>query len=180
MKPMLALLALLLPCSALPAQPLWQVDSSSVTFQIKNAGLPVRGSFGGLEADVRFDPDAPERSSIQASVDASTVETGINLRNKHLQKRDYFNVHLHPRIRMESAHLAHAEAGGYRATFRLFIKDIEQEVAMPFTYTPHERGATLDGRFTLDRLDFELGKESRILADEVEVLITVVISRHEP
>lgn len=180
MKPAILCLALLGQCGVLHAQPRWQVDSAAVTFEVINAGLPVHGSVAGLEADVRFDPDAPERSAILASVDASTVDTGIGLRNRHLRKRDYFHVDRHPRIRMESVQLEKSGADAYSGTFLLDLKGIQREVPVPFTFTPRGSGGTFAGSFTIDRLDFGLGDPSLILADDVTVHLTVEVSRMDP
>jgi polyisoprenoid-binding protein YceI len=39
-------------------------------FQIKNLGFNTGGNIGGLVADINFDKDKPENSSIEATVDA--------------------------------------------------------------------------------------------------------------
>lgn len=171
---------LLLPLAS-RAQPRWHVESASITFTIKNAGLPVGGSFEGLEADLRFDPAQPERSTMVASIDASTVRTGIGLRDRHLRKRDYFDVERHPRIRMTCMRIEKAQDGVFRGRFRLQIKEFTQEVTMPFTFTftAHGRGGRLVGDFTLNRLDFGLGEQSLILADVVTVRLAVDVKPAE-
>ena len=70
-------------------QHIWIVDSSSVSFQIRNAGINVDGTFDGLEAEINFDPKKLKNSKIVASVDAASVDTGIRIRNNHLRKSDY-------------------------------------------------------------------------------------------
>jgi polyisoprenoid-binding protein YceI len=110
MKRFLIYTTLVIP-AVLHAQPTWDVEQASILFEIKNAGFPVLGSFEELEADIRFDPDQPARSAFTASVDASTVRTGIRLRDRHLQMHDYFDVANHPRIHMECVRIEEAEAG---------------------------------------------------------------------
>lgn len=165
--------------ASLRAQPLWQVDSASITFEIKNAGLPVHGSFAGLEADVRFDPDHLERSVIVASIDCSTVNSGIELRNRHLRKHDYFDVDHYPRIRMEAVHMEKNEPGKFSGTFVLELKGIRKEISMPFTLSRRAQSATLAGAFTINRLDYAIGEPSVILADEVVVHVSLEISPAE-
>jgi len=180
MKPAVPFLMLLTLCEALHAQPQWQVDSASVAFEITNAGLPVHGTFAGLEADVRFDPDDPAHSAILASVDASTVDAGIGLRNKHLRKRDYFYVNRYPRIRVESMHIEQAGADAYLGTFLLDVKGVQREVAVPFTFTSHDRNGRLSGTFTINRLDFGVGESSLILANDVTLSVILDVSRQDP
>jgi polyisoprenoid-binding protein YceI len=172
LRPLLSCCMLLIPL-ALRAQPKWHVATASVTFEIKNAGLPVQGSFEGLEADLRFDPAQPTRSRIIASVDAATVTSGIRLRDKHLRGRDYFDVAHYPRIHLECVRIEKAEGKALRGRFRLQIKDVAQEVTMPLTFTRAEHGGRLAGHFRINRLDFGLGEKSLILADTVTVRLAV-------
>lgn len=180
MKSVIFLLILPALCGVLHAQSRWQVDSASVAFEITNAGLPVRGSFAGLDADVRFDPDDPAHSLIVASIDAATVNTGIGLRNRHLLKRDYFHVDQHPRIRMVSERIERSDFDAYSGTFLLEIKGIQRDVTVPFTFTHNSPSGTFEGSFMVDRLDFGLGKSSLILADDVTVHLTVEVSKIAP
>lgn len=169
---------LLLP-AAVQAQPQWQVEAATVTFEIVNAGWPVQGSFEGLEADLRFDPLHPEDGTIAASIDAATVRTGIGLRDKHLRKPDYFHVAHYPRIYMQANRISKTRDGRYEGVFALRIKDTEQEVTVPFSFRATRDTATLEGTFTINRLDFGLGVPSRILSEEVVVHIALEVSaRH--
>ena len=106
----------------------WEVKTAAIKFEINNAGFPVSGSFSGLEADIHFDPKRPEKGSILASVDATTIDTGIDLRNKHLKKGDYFDVENYPRISMTSVSMKKIDKGAYQGVFKVQIKDLSKEV----------------------------------------------------
>jgi polyisoprenoid-binding protein YceI len=169
---LLLLLLLLIPCQppSFPAFGQSAIEESAVTFQINNAGITVEGSLEGLEADISFDPLHPEQGQIKASVPVNTIRTGIGLRDKHLQKPDYFDAARHPRILLSSKSLRKTGKGKYEGTFTLNIKGIEREVVVPFTVSPVNE---FNGKFRVNRLDFGLGKESLVLSDEVEVAIRV-------
>lgn len=155
------------------AQPVrWQVDSAAVSFQIRNFGLPVRGSFASLEADVRFDPEHPETGTLRGTIDAATIRTGIALRDRHLKGRDYFHVEEYGSIELRSVRLWRVEAG-YAGTFRLRIRDVEREVEVPFRFEVLGSTARISGSLTLDRLDYGVGRRSRILANEVTVHVVL-------
>jgi polyisoprenoid-binding protein YceI len=153
----------------------WAVDTASVTFEIRNAGLPVRGSFGGLEATVCFDPDEPAAGSIVASIDPATIDTGIGLRDRHLARRGYFEVAKYGRIQMRSVRLDRA-AAGYTGTFALRIRDVEREVEIPFTFEGSGANARIAGSLDLNRLDWGIGKESLILSDDVTITVELTLS----
>lgn len=175
MKWIAFLFILLMQGTALWAQQ-WEVHSASVKFEINNAGFPVVGSLSGLEADIHFDPKRPEKGNIMASVDAATIDTGIALRNKHLKKRDYFDVEKYPRITLTSVSMKKIEKGTYQGIFTVQIKDLSKEVPLRFSLTEGRSNAKLAGYFQLNRLDFSLGEESIILADDVKVLLELEVS----
>lgn len=80
------------------AQHYTPIDSlGSVKFVIKNFGVSVEGTLQGLRGDIFIDTAYPENSYFTIQLNANTIDTGINLRNKHLKKEDYLlskNFHL--------------------------------------------------------------------------------------
>ena len=174
--PIVFLVALHAGPTRLFAQTLWRVQAASVTFEIRNAGFPVRGSFEGPVAEVCFDPLRPEAGRLAGTVDPATIDTGIGIRDRHLRRRDYFAVESYPAIEATSIRLWKAPEG-YAGTFVLRIRDVEREIEIPFEFEPAGGGARLSGRFTLDRLDYGLGKPSLILADDVGVEVVLDLAR---
>jgi polyisoprenoid-binding protein YceI len=177
MKLLSGLLLLLmgyLPLSQqMPEQSL--IEESQITFQIKNAGITVNGTLEGLQADIQLDPLHPEQAHIEASIPVSTIRTGIALRDKHLQKPDYFEAQKYPHILMRSKTIRKTGKGHYEGVFTLTIKDIEREVLLPFSLSANKE---LKGKLQVNRLDFGLGQESLVLANEVEISIVVKLN-HE-
>lgn len=163
-----------LACAApLAAQvPAWQVDTATVAFEIRNAGLPVHGSFDRVDAHVCFDPVRPEASSLSGTIDPATIRTGIGLRDRHLQRRGWFEVEKYGAIEMRSSRLRRTHTG-YAGTFTLRIRDVERDVELPFTFVREDDGARIAGELTIDRLDYGLGKPSIILADDVTIRVEV-------
>lgn len=145
-----------------------QVQAAAVHFRIINAGLTVDGSLMGLAATGQFDPAHLELANVQASVPVNTIQTGISLRDKHLQKPDYFDAEKYPAIIMQSISFRKTGRAQYEGTFRLTMKGISHEVKLPFTVSLTQE---FKGEFRINRLDFNLGKPSIILANDV--LITI-------
>ena len=161
----LLLLGWLLPM-ARPARA--QAAESAVRFQIKNAGLTVDGSFSGLTASVSFDAAHPEQARIEGSVPVSSISTGIGLRDKHLQKPDYFDAVKYPTIALQAKRVRATGRGQYEGMFALTMKGVTREVKMPFTVSATRE---FRGQLTLNRLDFGIGKKSFLLADNVLISI---------
>src|SRR4051812_30684356 len=71
----------------------WVIDpqASQVKFVIKNMGLNVDGTFGGLKGTIFFDEQNLKNSNVEVSVDVNTINTGIKKRDKDLMDEKYFN-----------------------------------------------------------------------------------------
>ncbi len=57
----------------------WRIDPlhSSAQFSVRHMTIStVRGQFGGVKGTVLFDPKNPAASSVEATIDCSTVNTG--------------------------------------------------------------------------------------------------------
>jgi polyisoprenoid-binding protein YceI len=172
----LAVVALFFAAAPVAAQapvaraPAWQVAAASVTFEVRNAGLSVHGSFDGAHVRICFDPARPERSSLSGEIDPGTIRTGIGLRDRHLQRHGWFDVAKYGWIEMRSKRLWRT-ATGFAGAFTLRIRDVERSVEVPFVFERSGEDARLAGELTIDRLDYGLGKPSVILSDEVAVRV---------
>lgn len=176
-KNIISLMLLAVSLSAMAQTP-WKPITASVTFKIKNAGLMVDGSFGGLVAAIKFDDANYEKGYIAASIDASTINTGIDLRNKHLRnKEQYFDVAKYPKISIQSTAISKDKDGTYKGTFKLTIKDVTKTIVIPFTYVESGNNATFKAAFTIDRRDYNVGGSSWTMADNVAIAIVINASK---
>ena len=63
----------------------------------------VKGAFTGVKGTVQYDPDAPETSSVQVDIDASTINTLDPTRDTHLKSADFLDAAQFPVITFKSA-----------------------------------------------------------------------------
>lgn len=167
----LCIILLWLPASLISQH--WIMDSSRISFKIKNAGLVVNGSFSGVELQCIFDPRDLGNALISASVDASTIYTGIRIRDKHLCRPDYFDIAVFPRISMISQDIQKSEPSEFLGNFSLSLKGKQDQVSFPFTYRQQGKQALLEGSFEIDRRDYDIGGQSILLDDTVTVEIWI-------
>src|ERR1700734_4213237 len=96
------LAALLLTGASALAQPsTWTIDKnhSQVNFAVSHMGVStVRGSISGVTGTVVWDDKDPTKSSVEATIDATTVSTNNDRRDKHLKSPDFFNVEKYPTL----------------------------------------------------------------------------------
>src|ERR1700743_2024582 len=133
MKHLLFLLSALLMTNFLFAQYKPVDQRSQVKFVIKNFGFAVDGSFKGLQGAIDIDSGNLAGASIDVSIDASSVNTGNNMRDDHLKGASYFAVTTYPRIRLAATKITLEKPGTYLFTGNLTIKDKTKEISFPFT-----------------------------------------------
>jgi len=154
----------------------WTPTTGSVVFHIKNAGITVDGKFSGLAASIQFDENDLANSSIYASVKSTTLNTGMDKRDEHLRKAEYFDVANHPKIEMRSTSITKSD-NGYDSQFDVTIKGTTKNISMPFTFVKSENTGKFYGSLTLDRLDFNIGESGFILSDDVKLEITLNVKQ---
>jgi polyisoprenoid-binding protein YceI len=173
MKTILTILIVLIAPCFIAAQTPWKVKKSSVTFTIKNAGLIVKGTLGGLIADIKFEPTNYLKSSIEASVDVNTINTGIDLRNSDLKKEKYFNASKYPKIVLKSTSFTKEKGGTFKGLFKLTIKGVAKDVTIPFSCNKSAKMAVFNGSFMINRRDYAVGGKSLTMSDDVNISIVV-------
>jgi polyisoprenoid-binding protein YceI len=142
-----------------------------ISFIIKNAGLKLNGFMEGLEGFIIMDSKNESLIKIEGTIDPNTIQTGINLRDKHLKRADYFSVKEFPKIHMTSTSITKKGKGKYIGNFDLVIRDIKKNIAIPFTLSSKNNVYALTAEFSINRLDFNLGESSTILSDNVTIKI---------
>ncbi len=144
----------------------WSIDSpnSKVNFTIVNMGMNVEGTFQNAKGNINFDPNDLGNSSINASVETATVNTGITMRDNHLKKYDYFDVEKYPEITFQSTSIE-ASGDSYVVVGDFTIRDVTKSVRIPFTFNNN----TFIGSFSVNRLDYGVGESSWVMKSDVKI-----------
>jgi polyisoprenoid-binding protein YceI len=148
-----------------------------VEFRIENAGIEVSGIFEHVSVEINFDERKLDESTIIAKARPKDIRTGIPIRDKHLQKSDYFHTDKFPEITLTST--LFKKIGRYKilGTFTLTIKGFRKEITIPFNIVHEGNATTYSGSFEINRLDFGLGEESLILDKRVKVFLMARIEK---
>lgn len=175
MKPLFTSILILFVNLAI-AQQLKPVDEGSeVSFKIKNFGINVSGTFTGLKGKITFNPDSLPASEFDVTVDTKTINTGIDQRDNHLRKEEYFDAEKHPTIHFISTKITTSTNKEYLFVFgKLTIKDVTKEVSFPFKATKQGEDYVFEGDFKINRRDYTVGGGSITMADELTVNLKVV------
>ncbi len=168
------MIALLLFIAALNIQSSINTAASTVNFEIDNFGIKtVKGSFAQLEGEVIFNANDPAKSSFSACVNAATVNTGNRKRDEHLRGDNFFNTDVHPSICFTSTGVRKTTLG-WVASGQLTLLNTTKEILIPFTFNEN----SIDGQFTIRRLDYGLGANTGTftVGDEVRIAVHCVLN----
>ena len=110
----------------------------------------VRGSFNEFEGSGRFDQETPSASSVELTIQATSVDTRNPDRDAHLRSNDFFDMEHYPTITFRSTAAEHVEGATYRLTGDLTIKGTTKPVSIDFDF----EGAATDP-FGNQRIGFE-------------------------
>jgi polyisoprenoid-binding protein YceI len=157
----------------------WNVDTAKakVSFTVKGPFGVVHGNFTGLKADIKFNEKDLAGSSISASVDAKTVNTGIGLRNHDLRsKEEWLNTDKYPQISFHSKKIEKSGTG-YRASGELTLKGVTKPTDITFTFTNSGNGGLFKGQFTVNREEFNVGKKGGSVGSVITIGLDVPVKQ---
>ena len=82
----------------------WVFDPaySTVEFAVRNLWYTVHGRFRVVEGSIMLDQSDLRQSSVDATIKASSIDTGNKRRDTHLQSRDFLDTGRFPDIRFRS------------------------------------------------------------------------------
>ncbi|MGY6502190.1 MAG: YceI family protein [Acidimicrobiales bacterium] len=117
----------------IPAPGRFEIDISHSTLQFVARHLmvsKVRGRFGTYSGTIVV-ADDPLASSVEVTIDPSTVDTGDEGRDGHLVSADFFDVENHPTITFTSTGLRHVKGSQFEVDGELTVRGVTRSVTIP-------------------------------------------------
>lgn len=114
----------------------WQIDPkhSSAQFAVTHLMIStVRGEFHQVNGTVVVDDSDLSKSSVNVTIDTSTVDTREPDRDKHLMSPDFFDVAKYPTMTFKSTKVESAGPGELKVTGDLTIRGVAKQVVLEVT-----------------------------------------------
>src|SRR6266446_4761924 len=124
--------ALLFAAPVLAAPQTYEIDPvhSRVEFTIRHMFTRVTGSFGGFHGTIQYDAAAPASSTVNAEIDAGTIDTGNDKRDGHLKSPDFFDVAKFPTLTFISSKVTPGEGGKLKVAGTLTMHGVTRPVEL--------------------------------------------------
>ncbi len=139
-------------------QPALAAGEATVTFTTSMMGNDLVGIFSDATVALDFDPSNPDESTLTASVNTASFSTGDAQVDSALPLGDWFDVENHPEATFEASSFARDDTGEMIVTGDLRIRDTTRRYSFPMKMSDENGVKTMSGGFTINRLDFDLGK----------------------
>jgi polyisoprenoid-binding protein YceI len=111
----------------------WQIDPmhSAAQFSVRHLAIStVRGGFSNVKGTINFDDADVTKSTVDVTIDVSTVDTRTPDRDKDLKSDKFFDVAHYPSMTFKSKKVEQAGAGKLKVTGDLTIRGTTKEVVL--------------------------------------------------
>src|SRR5882724_10131381 len=102
----------------------YEIDAahSSAQFSVRHMMITnVRGGFSSIKGTAVYDGDNPNASTIEATIDATTINTLDAQRDGHLKSADFLDVEKYPAITFKSTSVDYSSPGEGKISGELTI-----------------------------------------------------------
>lgn len=152
------------------------VAHSTVGFVVESALIDAQGTFNQWSAVAIVDGGDLSTLELRATIDISSIDTGIEKRDAHLVSPDFFQVGAHPKAIFKSREVKVQSPESLLVSGDLTIKGVTKRVTIPVTVK--HAGADryrLAGRLTINRMEFGVDYQSNLnpIANSVDVNLDV-------
>ncbi|WP_256002843.1 YceI family protein [Pedobacter deserti] len=164
------------------AQTKWTVDPmhSFVNFSVKHMGISfVDGNFGKFNGTVTAAKEDLSDAKISFTVDVNSINTNVEMRDKHLKSDDFFNAEKYPNMTFESASFKKKSGSNYVLAGKLTIRDVTKDVQFDVVFggtAKDQQGNTKAGFMattTINRLDYNIKYDPSGMGVGKDVKITL-------
>ncbi len=172
----------------------WQLDPyhTQVEFAAKHLGMmTVRGHFAEVSSVADIDPDQPEASSVEVTIQASSIRTHNEARDNDLRSSNFLEADRFPTMTFKSTSVVSAGTDGYTLTGDLTIKGTTRPVALQVVKYGEFNDSMLGHRIAYSAsgqinrkefgLSFNVMLDGRfVVSDEIQIMIEGELVEQRP
>ena len=174
-----------------PVTESWTIDKShsAAEFKVRHLMANVGGRFNDFDAVIHLDRTKASNSSVEFTIQATSIDTGNKNRDEHLRSPDFFDVAKFPTITFKSTSIKERSKDLYDVTGDLTMHGVTKRVTLPVQFLGFGRGpggsekAGFEITTTINRKDYgvvwnrNLDEGGVLLGDDVKVTINLELNK---
>jgi polyisoprenoid-binding protein YceI len=165
---------------------------TNVGFQVRHIFTMVSGKFTDFAGTIQVDRAKPEASTVEFTIQSTSIDTSEPRRDQHLRSADFFDVANNPTISFKSTSLKANGKDSWLVTGDLTMHGVTKSVVLPVTVLGEGKDPFgneklgLETALTLSRKDYGLNWNKTLetggvlVGDEVKVQISVEANKAKP
>jgi polyisoprenoid-binding protein YceI len=187
-----AFLALAAPVLASADTYNFDKSHTNVGFQVRHIFTMVSGRFTDYAGTIQVDRAKPESSTVEFTIQATSIDTSEPRRDQHLRSADFFDVANNPTISFKSTSVKANGKDSFLVTGELTMRGVTKPVTLPVTLLGEGKDPMgnekmgLETAVTINRKDFglvwnrALESGGMLVGDEVKVQISIEANKAKP
>ena len=156
----------------------WALDPSAtrIEFSVRNLSVAhVNGTFRLASGQVTLDEEDPSRSTVEAVIDAASVDTSEPKRDAHLRSADFLDVARYPTITFRSTRIERADSDHWKVLGDLTLLGRTRPVLLDVEgSTGDGTRASAQATTTIDRRDFGMTYAGFAVGKQVVITIDAI------
>ncbi len=155
----------------------WTINpaKSSITFSGAHAGKNFTGVFLKWSGQIRLDAAKLADAKAVILIDLASAQTGNKMYDGTLPQDDWFSIKTNRQARFETSSIKATTTGSYVAQGTLSMRGVSVPVTLPFTLVISGKQAVMEGKASLKRMAFGIGKSSDASGEWVSLDIPLKI-----
>jgi len=161
----------------------WQIDPnhSSAQFSARHLGVStVRGAFTKVSGSAQYDPSDPTKNSLNATIQAASVDTRVEMRDNDLRSPNFLDAQKFPTITFLSKQVTSVGSGRLQIAGDLTIHGVTKEVTLDVEgpsapikdpWGNQRIGASASTK--INRKDFGVNGAPGVVGDDINITIDV-------
>lgn len=184
------LAALVLAAVPALAQDVYQIDPvhSEVSFKVGHLLAKTSGRFTAFRGTIKVDPADMTKSSVEVTIEASSITTDNEARDKHLKSAEFFDVAKFPTITFKSTAVKEVAKGKLEVTGDFTMHGVTKRITFPITNAGTQAGMQpgsvvagfIDGALSLNRSEFGIKTFPGVIGETVAVSLNVEAGKVAP
>ncbi len=182
------IIALAMTTAAAAQAGTWQIDPNhtAAQFSVRHLGVStVRGAFTKVTGSAKYDPADPSKTSLEATIETTSVDTRVEMRDNDLRSPRFFDAQKYPTITFHSKTTKASGSGKLQITGDLTIHGVTKEVVLDVDgptepiKDPMGKGLRMGASATtkVNRQDFGVSGLAGIVGDDITITIDTELTQ---